>query len=60
MKPIRFKAELTLNTETHTAGTGPMELAAQIEAESIDMPSGSCRTSFQTAQSGSGSSKWLS
>jgi CRISPR/Cas system CSM-associated protein Csm3 (group 7 of RAMP superfamily) len=36
MKPIRFKAELILNTETHTAGTGPMELAAQIEAESID------------------------
>ena len=36
MKPMRFKAELTLNTETHTAGTGPMELAAQIEAESID------------------------
>jgi RAMP superfamily. len=32
MKPIRFKAELTLNTETHTAGTGPMELAAQVEA----------------------------
>jgi len=36
MKPIRFKAELILNTETHTTGTGPMELAAQIEAESID------------------------
>jgi len=36
MKPMRFKAELTLNTETHTTGTGPMELAAQIEAESID------------------------
>jgi CRISPR/Cas system CSM-associated protein Csm3 (group 7 of RAMP superfamily) len=36
MKPIRFKAELTLNTETHTTGTGPMELAAQVEAESID------------------------
>jgi len=33
MKPIRFKAELTLNTETHTAGTGPMELAAQVEAK---------------------------
>jgi CRISPR/Cas system CSM-associated protein Csm3 (group 7 of RAMP superfamily) len=32
MKPIRFKAELTLNTETHTTGTGPMELAAQVEA----------------------------
>jgi CRISPR/Cas system CSM-associated protein Csm3 (group 7 of RAMP superfamily) len=32
MKPMRFKAELTLNTETHTAGTGPMELAAQVEA----------------------------
>jgi len=37
MKPIRFKAELTLNTETHTTGTGPMELAAQIEAKSIDV-----------------------
>jgi CRISPR/Cas system CSM-associated protein Csm3 (group 7 of RAMP superfamily) len=37
MKPIRFKAELILNTETHTTGTGPMELAAQIEAESIDV-----------------------
>jgi CRISPR/Cas system CSM-associated protein Csm3 (group 7 of RAMP superfamily) len=36
MKPIRFKAELILNTETHTTGTGPMELAAQIEAKSID------------------------
>jgi len=36
MKPIRFKAELILNTETHTAGTGPMKLAAQIEAQSID------------------------
>jgi len=36
MKPIRFKAELILNTETHTAGTGPMELAAQVEAKSID------------------------
>jgi CRISPR/Cas system CSM-associated protein Csm3 (group 7 of RAMP superfamily) len=36
MKPIRFKAELILNTETHTTGTGPMELAARIEAESID------------------------
>jgi CRISPR/Cas system CSM-associated protein Csm3 (group 7 of RAMP superfamily) len=32
MKPMRFKAELTLNTETHTTGTGPMELAAQVEA----------------------------
>jgi CRISPR/Cas system CSM-associated protein Csm3 (group 7 of RAMP superfamily) len=37
MKPIRFKAELILNTETHTTGTGPMELAAQIEAKSIDI-----------------------
>jgi len=37
MKPIRFKAELILNTETHTTGTGPMELAAQIEAKSIDV-----------------------
>jgi len=37
MKPIRFKAELILNTETHTTGTGPMELAAQIEARSIDV-----------------------
>jgi CRISPR/Cas system CSM-associated protein Csm3 (group 7 of RAMP superfamily) len=36
MKPIRFKAELILNTETHTTGTGPMELAAQIEVKSID------------------------
>ena len=36
MKPIRFKAELILNTEAHTTGTGPMELAAQIEAKSID------------------------
>jgi|ADKH01.1.fsa_nt_gi RAMP superfamily. len=32
MKPIRFKAELILNTETHTTGTGPIELAAQVEA----------------------------
>jgi CRISPR/Cas system CSM-associated protein Csm3 (group 7 of RAMP superfamily) len=37
MKPIRFKAELILNTETHTTGTGPMELAAQIEAKSKDI-----------------------
>jgi len=37
MKPIRFKAELILNTETHTTGTGPMELAARVEAESIDI-----------------------
>jgi hypothetical protein len=59
MKPIRFKAELILNTETHTTGTGPMELAAQIEAKSIDAL-WKLRTSFQTAQSGGGSAKWLS
>jgi hypothetical protein len=28
MKPIRFRAELVLNTEAHTTGTGPVELAA--------------------------------
>jgi CRISPR/Cas system CSM-associated protein Csm3 (group 7 of RAMP superfamily) len=36
MKPIRFKAELILNTETHTTGTGPMELAAQVVARGED------------------------
>jgi CRISPR/Cas system CSM-associated protein Csm3 (group 7 of RAMP superfamily) len=36
MKPIRFKAELILNTETHTTGTGPMELAAQVATRGED------------------------
>ncbi|MFZ8810753.1 MAG: RAMP superfamily CRISPR-associated protein [Pyrobaculum sp.] len=36
MKPIRFKAELILNTETHTTGSGPIELAAQVVARGED------------------------